>query len=132
MVYKIYNNILYLVAYFFIKIKLVENGLTERHSRALLKLPDEELMREVLDKVIKSDLNVKKTEKLIADILEDLKQPKGSEDKKQTVKGIMGMRIYLNTIKQAYEAITNTGLEAKYKEVDKGDHIEVVVKIPKK
>ena len=115
-----------------IKIKLVENSLTERHARALLKLPDEEMMREVLDKVIKSDLNVKKTEKLIADILEDLKQPKGSEDKKQTVKGIMGMRIYLNTIKQAYEAITNTGLEAKYKEVDKGDHIEVVVKIPKK
>ncbi|WP_373600161.1 nucleoid occlusion protein [Paraclostridium bifermentans] len=115
-----------------IKIKLVENSLTERHARALLKLPSEELMREVLDKVIKTDLNVKKTEKLIADILEDLKQPKGSEDKKQTVKGIMGMRIYLNTIKQAYEAITNTGLEAKYKEVDKGDHIEVVVKIPKK
>lgn len=115
-----------------IKIKLVENSLTERHARALLKLPNEELMREVLEKVIKSDLNVKKTEKLIADILEDLKQPKDGEDKKQTVKGIMGMRIYLNTIKQAYEAITNTGLEAKYKEVDKGDHIEVVVKIPKK
>ena len=115
-----------------IKIKLVENGLTERHARALLKLPDEEMMREVLDKVIKSDLNVKKTEKLIADLLEDIKQPKDGEDKKQTVKGIMGMRMYLNTIKQAYEAITNTGLEAKYKEVDKGDHIEVVVKIPKK
>ncbi len=114
------------------KIKLVENSLTERHARALLKLPSEELMREVLDKVIKTDLNVKKTEKLIADILENLKQPKGSEDKKKTVKGIMGMRIYLNTIKQAYEAISNTGLKAKYKEVDKGDHIEVVVRIPKK
>ena len=116
----------------YIKIKLVEHGLTERHARALLKLPEESLMRDVLDKVIKSDLNVKKTEKLIADILEELKNPKDSDDKKQNVKGIMGMRIYLNTIKQAYEAITNTGLEAKYKEVDKGDHIEVVVRIPKK
>ena len=115
-----------------IKIKLVEHGLTERHARALLKLPEESLMRDVLDKVIKSDLNVKKSEKLIADILEELKNPKDSDDKKQNVKGIMGMRIYLNTIKQAYEAITNTGLEAKYKEVDKGDHIEVVVRIPKK
>ncbi|MDO7203650.1 hypothetical protein Q5M85_04975 [Paraclostridium bifermentans] len=67
-------------------------------------MPNEELMREVLEKVIKSDLNVKKTEKLIADILEDLKQPKDGEDKKQTVKGIMGMRIYLNTIKQAYRS----------------------------
>ena len=115
-----------------IKIKLVEHGLTERHARALFKLPEESFMRDVLDKVIKSDLIVKKTEKLIADILEELKNPKDSDDKKQNVKGIIGMRIYLNTIKQAYEAITNTGLEAKYKEVDKGDHIEVVVRIPKK
>ena len=54
-----------------IKIKLVENSLTERHARALLKLPNEEIMKEVLDKVIKSELTVKKTEKLIEDILEE-------------------------------------------------------------
>ena len=52
-----------------IKINLVEKDLTERHARALLKLPNEELMREVLDKVIKNELTVKKTEKLIKDIL---------------------------------------------------------------
>ena len=36
-----------------IKIRLVENNLTERHARALLKLPNEDLMKEVLEKVIK-------------------------------------------------------------------------------
>ena len=52
---------------------LVNGQITSGHARALLKLPEESLMRDVLDKVIKSDLNVKKTEKLIADILEELK-----------------------------------------------------------
>ncbi|MGX4598056.1 nucleoid occlusion protein [Faecalimicrobium sp. JNUCC 81] len=114
-----------------IKIKLVENNLTERHARALLKLPNEELMKEVLDKVIKNELTVKKTEKLIKDILEDLEAP-SETDKKQNVKGSMAIRIYLNTMKQAFDAIIGTGIEAKYNEIDKGDYMEVVVKIPKK
>ena len=51
---------------------------------------------------------------------------------KQNIKGTMGIRIYLNTMKQAFDAIIGTGIEAKYNEVDKGDYMEVVVKIPKK
>ncbi|MGL5347136.1 MAG: nucleoid occlusion protein [Peptostreptococcaceae bacterium] len=114
-----------------IKIKLVENDLTERHARALLKLPTEELVKDVLDKVIKNELTVKKTEKLIKDILEELQSPKDA-DKKGNIKGTMGIRIYLNTMKQAFDAIIGTGIEAKYNEIDKGDYMEVVVKIPKK
>lgn len=114
-----------------IKIKLVENNLTERHARALLKLPNEELIKDVLDKIIKNELTVKKTEKLIKDILEDLQETEEPE-KKQNVKSSMAIRIYLNTMKQAFDAIIGTGIEAKYNEVDKGDYMEVVVKIPKK
>lgn len=114
-----------------IKINLVEKDLTERHARALLKLPNEELMREVLDKVIKNELTVKKTEKLIKDILEDLQDIQEPE-KKQNIKSAMAIRIYLNTMKQAFDAIIGTGIEAKYNELDKGDYMEVVVKIPKK
>ena len=114
-----------------IKIKLVENDLTERHARALLKLPNEELIKEVLEKVIKNELTVKKTEKLIKDILEELESPQDA-NKKSNVKCTMGMRIYLNTMKQAFDTIIDTGIEAKYNEVDKGDYMEVVVRIPKK
>lgn len=114
-----------------IKINLVENNLTERHARALLKLPNEELMKDVLDKVIKNELTVKKTEKLIKDILESI-QATQEPEKKQNIKGAMAIRIYLNTMKQAFDAIIGTGIEAKYNETDKGDYMEVVVRIPKK
>ena len=114
-----------------VKIKLVENNLTERHATALLKLPKEDLINEVLDKIIKNELTVKKTEKIIKDILDELENPQDLE-KKQNIKGTMGIRIYLNTMKQAFDAIIGTGIEAKYNEIDKGDYMEVVVKIPKK
>ena len=44
---------------------LIENNLTERHARALLKLSDEQLQLKVLKFVCEKNLNVKKTEELI-------------------------------------------------------------------
>lgn len=114
-----------------IKKSLIDNKLTERHARALLKLPNDEMKEEVLHKVIKEDLTVKKTEKLIEDILNDLTKEEESESN-QNVKGLINFKIYLNTLKNAYNAIKETGIEAKYKEKDMGDHIEVVVQIPKR
>ncbi|MPN06798.1 Nucleoid occlusion protein [bioreactor metagenome] len=88
-------------------------------------------MMEIIQKVVKQELTVKKTEKLINDTLEALKA-ESEPEKKQNIKCSVGIRIYLNTLKQAYDAIKNTGIEAKYNEIDKGDYMEVVVKIPKK
>lgn len=113
-----------------VKELLLENKLTERHGRALLKLPDEILQLEVLDKIIKNDLNVKKTESLIKGMLEDLTAEKEPENK-QNVRSLINLRIYLNTVRNAYTAIKESGIDAQYEEKDKGEFIEVVVKIPK-
>lgn len=114
-----------------IKRDLIEYNLTERHGRALLKLSEDDLKRNILERVIKNELNVSKTEALVEDILKDLTNT-DEEDPKQNIKGLINIRIYLNTIKKAYSAIKDSGLEAEYREVDKGDHVEVVVRIPKK
>lgn len=113
-----------------IKKALIENNLTERHARALLKLPDEELQHVVLEKIIKNDLTVKKTEKLIKDMLNDLVADKVQE-KKQNIKSLINFKIYLNTLRNAYNAIKDSGVNAKYEQRDMGEFVEVVVKIPK-
>lgn len=113
-----------------IKKTLLEFNLTERHGRALLKISDDDLKRKVLDRVIKNELNVNKTESLVDDILNDLTKTETNEVK-QNIKSMINIRIYLNTIKNAFSAIKDTGINAEYKEVDKGDHVEVTVRIPK-
>ncbi|WP_053955119.1 nucleoid occlusion protein [Inediibacterium massiliense] len=110
---------------------LIENGLTERHGRALLKLHDEKLQLMVMKEILEKDLNVKKTEKRITEILEEMTRPK-EENSKQRMKSAFNFRIYLNTLKNAYNAIKETGLNAEYKQLDKGEYVEVVVRIPKK
>jgi len=113
-----------------IKKRLLEKGLTERHARALLKLPDDELREKALDKIIKDELNVKKTEQLIKTILENIGKEKEVKPN-QKIKSFMNYRIYLNTIKQAYDVIKEKQGNAEFKQVDKGEYIEVTVKIPK-
>lgn len=113
-----------------IKKDLLKYNLTERHGRALLKLDDDDLKRKILERVVKNELNVNKTEELVNGILDDLTK-KEENEVKQNIKGLISIRIYLNTIKKAFSAIKDTGIKAEYKEVDKGDHVEVVVKIPK-
>ena len=113
-----------------VKKGLLEHGLTERHARALLKLPDEELQKEVLQKIVSRDLTVKKTEKLIKDILDDL--TKEEEPKtRQNVKGLINLKIYINTLRNAFTAIKESGINAEYEQKDLGDFVEVTVKIPK-
>jgi len=114
-----------------IKRDLIEHNLTERHGRALLKLPDYELQRKVLDRVISNELNVSSTEKLVKDILDDLTSEKENEKKKRNIKGFISTRIYINTIKNAFKAIKQSGVNAKYIEKDKGDYLEVTIMIPK-
>lgn len=113
-----------------IKRNIIEYSLTERHGRALLRLPDDELKREVLDKVIKNKLNVSKTEHLVDEILNDLTGEKDTEEK-QNIKSLISTRIYLNTIKKAYSAIKQSGIDAKYVEKDKGEYVEVTIQVPK-
>ena len=113
--------------------KAVENKLTERHTRALLKLKDEELMLDVIEKIAKNELTVKRTETLIKEIVNGIpKEEEKTIKKKGNINAMINMRIYLNTIKQAYDMIRNTGIDEKYKETDKDDYVEVVVKIPKR
>ena len=113
-----------------IKIDLLENDLTERHGRALLKLSEDDLKRSVLERVIKNELNVSKTEELVDGILNDLTKSE-PENHKQNIKSLINIRIYLNTMKKAYSAIKDSGVHAEYKEIDKGEYVEVTVKIPK-
>lgn len=113
-----------------IKKRLIEKNLTERHARSLLKIPDDELRKIILEKIIKNDYTVKKTEEIVMGILEDITKDK-TKKRKQNIKKIMSYRIYMNTIKQTFKAIKEMQNKAEFEQVDMGDHIEVTMRIPK-
>jgi ParB family chromosome partitioning protein len=107
--------------------KLAKNGLTERHGRALLKIDDEGLQNEILEYIIEKELNVKQTDVLVERKLNEHKKHK----KRKNTKFKINTSIYVNTIKKAFQTILDTGINAKYEKEDKGDYIELKIRIPK-
>lgn len=107
---------------------ILDNNLTERHSRALLKLPSAELQLKVLNQVIKKSLNVKSTENLIDKELIKIKTYT-VKDTKNKIKGIFSPRVYINTIKQVFDKY---GMQVQYSSKELTDSIQIVVTIPKK
>jgi len=114
-----------------VKKKIMEHRLTERHARALLKIPDEKLQQKVLKNVIKKSLNVKTTEDIIAKLIDETAAAK-DELSDRRIRGKMQYNIYVNTIKNVYRQILKTGFKMQYNQADKGDYIEITIKVPKK
>ena len=114
--------------------KILENNLSERHARALLKLPDKKLQLKVLKLVIEKELNVKRTEEMIDKVLISFTQEgkiKKEHDKK--VKRFLNdIRLFTNTITQAVDIIQQSGIEAKYTLKEQPDGYEIKIKIPMK
>ncbi|WP_373854717.1 nucleoid occlusion protein [Clostridium arbusti] len=108
---------------------ILENCLTERHARALLKLPNQELQDKILRIIIDKGLNVKKTEELIEKELGKLETVELACDGKKRIKGIFSPRVYVNTIKQVFDKY---GINANYRSKELDDFIEVTIKIRKK
>lgn len=104
---------------------IIDNSLSERHSRALLKVEDIEIRKKILSLVIDKKLNVKQTEELID------RKLKIDKKKRQKVSSKINYRIYINTIKTAYKSIKDTGVDIEYSEDDFDDYIEIKMKIPK-
>ena len=117
-----------------IKEYIIQNGLSERHARALLKIPEKEIQMALVSRIAEKNLRVKDAEDLVERVLDKLsarKEDMPKEDINRNIRGAINYRIYVNTLKNAYRAIIQSGIQAEFSQRDSGEYIEVVVKIPK-
>lgn len=106
---------------------LAENQLTERHARALLRVHDDQLRMRIVEKILKNGFNVKQTDKLIDDLMQKQEEDLRKRDKLRFI----SYKIYVNTIRKAFTAVSEVEKEAKYFQEDKGDFLELRILIPK-
>lgn len=111
---------------------LSDNSLTERHARALLKLHDEQLQLKVLKLVCEKGLNVKRTEELVEKAIEKYtRQEREHVPERKFTKAIKDIRIFVNTIRQAIDLMKKSGVNAKAAQIDRGEYVEFIIRIPK-
>lgn len=108
---------------------LSEKNLTERHARALLRLPEEKQQMRALKLIIERGLNVAKTEELVERLLS---APAKTVVARPTGDNIFrDVRIFNNTIRQAVDLMRKSGIEAKANKTENDNYIEYTIIIPK-
>lgn len=112
---------------------LVDDNLTERHARALLKIDDRHKQMEVLSAVRQKKLNVRETEDLIEEIIDDISREMSEKSPKQSVvRVIRDIRIFVNTINSVVAEMKKAGLKVRMTQNQDEEYITINLKIPKK
>lgn len=106
--------------------QLLENGLSERHARALLRLTDTQVQKQVLNLVVRNQLNVQQTDALVARLKSA--PPKSHQHRLPVLKDV---RIFGNTIQHAVTTLRSTGVAAEAFQSETEQYLEWVVRIPK-
>jgi ParB family chromosome partitioning protein len=113
---------------------VAKEKLTERHARSLLKIDDPRLQMEVLELISEKGLNVRETEELIEEFLEDIAKQVEAKNtpKRNVVKIIRDVRIFINTINSVVGEMKKTGLKIKVKQEQDEEFIHINLRIPKR
>ena len=100
---------------------LRDNGLTERHGRALLKLGQEETKLAAIEEIIRRGMSVAMTEKYIQELLE------GQQKNPRPV----NVGTFLNSLSQSLAKIQLSGISAVSERRETEDKIVLTITIPK-
>lgn len=105
--------------------RIQEAGLTERHARALLRLEDEHLRQQALERMIGEHMTVARSERLVEELLA------GRVRRRPAQPLVKDVRAFFNTVNHALDIMRRGGISASSQRREEADYIEYVVRIPK-
>ena len=111
---------------------LRENGLTERHGRALLRLSSSVEQRQALEYIIDNKLTVAATDAYIDALLAKEEEP--PEPEKGAVRRsfiLKDVRVFLNTLSRSIDLMKQGGIDAGVKRQETEDSLILTISIPK-
>ena len=101
------------------------NGLSERHARALLPLPTTDLQRQAAHRVVQDKLTVAQTEGLVKKLLSD-RRP----EKHRRTFILKDVRLFLNTLSRGLDLMRTAGVDAYFDREDRDGEICLTIRIP--
>jgi len=111
--------------------QIIEEGLTERHARTLLKLGSPEMQKKALQEVIRNNYSVGQTEKLVEKYIQKEKETSRGKEKGRVLKVFEDTRLYVNTIRKTVKEMKEWGLDIQFEEEEGEDAISFHIKLPK-
>lgn len=109
--------------------KILTYGLTERHTRALLRVATAEERLRIIDHINANSLNVAATESYIDRYLAENETARKPRSPRKLV--LKDIRIFYNSIDRAISLVKQAGIDVVSERVDSEDAVELTIRIPK-
>ena len=109
---------------------LRKNGGTERHGRALLRLPTPEAQMAAAERIVQEHWTVARTEQYVEDQLK-AQEAQGQDKPNRRPLFIRDVRFFLNTVDHGLTVMRSAGVDAQCSREEAGDHILLTIRIPK-
>ena len=109
---------------------LRQNGLTERHGRALLRLPDGDRQRAALLYIIDNGLTVAATDAYIDALLQE-PEPEAPKPGIRRTFVLKDVRVFLNTLSRSIDLMKQGGIDAGVQREETEDRLILTISIPK-
>ena len=110
---------------------LRDNALSERHGRALLRLPTAEAQRAALSFIIEGGLTVAATDAYIEALLAEETLPDTPKGEAKRTFIMKDVRIFLNTLARSIEVMKQGGIDAGVRREETEDSLILTISIPK-
>ena len=110
---------------------LRQNGLTERHGRALLRLPDSESQRAALLYIIDNGLTVAATDAYVDALLQAPEEPEAPRAEGRRTFVLKDVRVFLNTLSRSIDLMKQGGIDAGVRREETEDQLILTISIPK-
>jgi ParB family chromosome partitioning protein len=113
---------------------LRQNGLTERHGRALLRLPNPVAQRAALEYIVDNGLTVAATDAYIDALLsapEEVEQKDEEKPEKRRTFVLKDVRVFLNTLSRSIDLMKQGGIDAGIQREETDDSLILTISIPK-
>lgn len=113
---------------------LRQNGLTERHGRALLRLPNPVAQRAALEYIVDNGLTVAATDAYIDVLLsapEEAEQKDEEKPEKRRTFVLKDVRVFLNTLSRSIDLMKQGGIDAGIQREETDDSLILTISIPK-
>lgn len=106
---------------------LRKHGFTERHARALLRLPTPEAQAAGADLLVKEGWTVARTEKYVEEVLRN--QTKGKKTRPPLL--IRDVRFFLNSLDHSLAVMRSAGVAAQCQRKEEGEDLLLTIRSPK-
>ena len=113
---------------------LRQNGLSERHGRALLRLPDPDSQRAALAAMLEQRMNVTAAESYVDALLSPPQTPERTEGERHRQRKTFVMkdlRLFLNTLSRSVDLMRQGGIGADMKKEETEESLILTISIPK-